>query len=270
MKKSKRKFLGQHFLADRKFLKKIVKVILSQKGELVIEIGAGKGALTRILAPQVNQIIAVEKDPQLLHFLEKLDFPNLSVLNEDILSVPFKELVGRNGKSKKGFKVVGNLPYSISSSILFKALDEIELIASCIFLLQKEVAQRICAHPGSKQYAPLSIFFQNYFSPRLHFIVPPEAFSPPPQVYSALISLQKRIRPLFEVQDEKLFRNFVKRAFTHRRKYLFNNLKLLNFDLSLIKDAFFRAELGEKIRPEQVPLSQFVELYRFLYSTQKK
>jgi 16S rRNA (adenine1518-N6/adenine1519-N6)-dimethyltransferase len=259
MKKSRRKALGQHFLTDRSILARIAKVINPQPDDLIIEIGAGKGSLTGFLCKNGARVIAIEKDKTFIPVLKELVFPNLSVMEADVLQVPFIDLT----QSKKA-KVVGNLPYVISTPILFKVLAEKACLSFCAFLMQKEVAQRISAHPGSKTYAPLSILFQNEFHTQCRFTVSPFSFSPPPKVVSALITLTKRSRPLFEIKNSKLFLRFLKGAFRSRRKKLSNNLKNLNFPDSAIKKAFLMCGIEENLRPEQVSLSQFATLYEEL------
>jgi 16S rRNA (adenine1518-N6/adenine1519-N6)-dimethyltransferase len=261
MKRRRIKALGQHFLKNPLILKKIVRTIHPQKSDLVIEIGPGKGALTLPLIAKAGQVIAIEKDSSLAAFLQKKDLPNLTVLEEDILKVDFKKLYKKD--TWDTVKLVGNLPYSISSPLLFKILAEKDLFSECVFLFQKEFAERICAQPGIKKYAPLSILFQIYFSTKLHFFVPPDSFSPPPRVESALISLQKREKALFQLEEE-VFRKFLKAAFQHRRKTLFNNLILLQYHPSSLREAFQKFGLANSLRPEQLTISQFVSLYQFL------
>ncbi len=267
-KRARVKALGQHFLKNPAVLRKIVHQISPSKDDLIIEIGAGKGALTFPLAEQAERVVAVEKDPSLIPFLRKKNIPNLTILEKDILKVDFKQLTEK--KSQKNVKLVGNLPYSLSSQILFKVLQERELFSECVFLIQKEVAERICGQPGSKNYAPLSILFQIYFLARIHFIVSPASFSPPPQVDSGLISLKKRSRPLLRIKNEDLFQKLLRGSFQHRRKTLFNNLKRFNFSLSLIIAAYQKFGLEKNLRPEQLTISQFVDLYNFFFPTEKK
>jgi 16S rRNA (adenine1518-N6/adenine1519-N6)-dimethyltransferase len=260
MKKTRRKALGQHFLTNRETLHRIVEVIAPKAGDLIVEIGAGKGALTFHLAKSKAKIIALEKDKTLIPFLEKQEYANLIVLEKDALRVKFEDLL----QGKPG-KIVGNLPYSISSPLLFKVLEEKDFVSSCVFLLQKEVAQRVCASPGTKKYAPLSILFQNDFDTHLHFRVPASFFSPPPQVESALISLKKRHQPLSLVPHQAGFIKFLKGAFQSRRKKLTNNLKALGISPARIRETYPKCGIDEKSRPEQVSLSQFVALYTYLF-----
>jgi 16S rRNA (adenine1518-N6/adenine1519-N6)-dimethyltransferase len=260
----KRKALGQHFLASRSVLKKIIDVISPQKDELIVEIGAGKGALTFPLAERCARVIAIEKDKSLARFLLENRRDNLIVLEEDVLRTNFRELLAREQRFRGKTKLVGNLPYVISSPLLFKVLEEKGLFSRCVFLLQKEVAERIIAHPGSKTYAPLSILFQMDYETRLHFIIAPGSFSPPPQVQSALVSLERRPGPLFPVKNKDIFHGFLRTAFAKRRKTLINNLKSYLFPLPLIKQALARLSLEENVRAEQVSIAQFVSLFEFL------
>ena len=260
MKKSRRKALGQHFLKDKKALRNIVSLINPSPEDTLIEIGPGKGALTFLLTPNAGKVFAIEKDPLLASSLKERAPKNLCVLKEDILKITLDEIL----PTPHSIKVVGNLPYSISTPILFKVLEEKSLISACYFLLQKEVAERLCALPGSKAYAPLSIFFLNSFFPKLHFSLPPNSFYPPPKVDSAFISLIKRPAPLFRLPNESEFLQFLKKAFRHRRKTLYNNLLLASFSPLAIKKALTASQIDIKIRPEQVHLEQFVCLYNHI------
>ncbi len=261
--------MGQHFLKDRPVLNKIIRYISPSKADLIIEIGAGKGALTFPLADKAGKVIAIEKDASLIRLLQKKSSPNLTILEKDILKVNFYELIRKEQNFMGNVKLVGNLPYSLSSPLLFKVLREKELLPECIFLLQKEVAERICAQPGTKKYAPFSILIQIDFFARLHFIVKPDCFSPPPKVDSALVSLKKRVEPLFLFKEEGLFKNFLKGAFQHRRKFLRNNLEKLNLPVPLINKAFHIFSIENNIRAEQLSISQFVSLYKFFFDNKE-
>ncbi len=257
----KTKALGQHFLTSRAVLNKIVTIISPQKDELIIEIGAGKGALTFALADQCKKVIAIEKDRSLIPYLMEKKRENVDILEKDVLSIDFFSLLKTEKAVAGKVKLVGNLPYSISSPVLFKALEAKDLFSSCVFLLQKEVAERLSAGPGSKKYAPLSILFQIHFDVRLHFIVAPGSFSPPPRVQSALISLQSREKPLFPVEDSRGFRAFLKMAFAQRRKTLLNNLKGLGLSFPLLVESIRCLGLDPGVRAEQVPIEKFVRLF---------
>jgi 16S rRNA (adenine1518-N6/adenine1519-N6)-dimethyltransferase len=259
---SRAKALGQHFLSDRSILRKIVGVIDPRKDELIIEIGPGRGALTFPLSERAGKVIAVEKDSALIPFLRESARENLIVLERDVLEIDFRELLASEPGFRCRVKIVGNLPYSISSPLLFKVFDDKELFSACVFLLQKEVAQRVAAGPGSKSYAPLSILFQLYFEVRLRLTLAPGAFFPPPKVQSALVSLVKRPVPQFEVADEDLFRRFLRAAFAQRRKTLINNLKSWTPGAGLFDETVRRLGLKETVRAEELSIGQFAALFR--------
>lgn len=256
--------MGQHFLKNRFVLREIVNHISPQKEDFIIEIGAGKGVLTFPLTKKAGKVIAIERDKALIPSLRKESFPNLKILEEDVLKIDFIKLIKKELDFKGKVKLVGNLPYSISSPLLFKAFQERELISECFFLIQKEVAERICAQPRSKKYAPLSILFQNYFSTKLLLVVGPESFKPPPKVKSALVSLKKRVKPIFRIKREEAFHGFLKEAFRHRRKTLFNNLTMRKYSTSLIEEALRKFNFSKTIRSEELSLAQFVDLFAFL------
>ncbi len=258
------KALGQHFLTSRSILRKIVETIAPQKDELVIEIGAGRGALTFPLSDRAGKVIAIEKDKDLVSFLADKQRPNLVIREADVLRLAFHDLVAEEPAFHGKVKLVGNLPYVISSPLLFKVLEDKDLFSACVFLLQKEVAERIDAHPGSKDYAPLSILFQRHFDVRLCFTVAPGAFSPPPRVQSALVALTRRPLPLFPVTDEDRFRRFLRMSFAQRRKTLLNNLKSGPYLPGLLQDSFRCLSLKEKVRAEQLSIGQFVGLFERL------
>lgn len=266
MKKSRRKAFGQHFLTNSTLLKKIVKTINPQPEDLVIEVGPGKGVLTSPLAQEAGKVIAIERDGSFIPTLRRKHMPHLLILEKDVLKVDFKNLLEKEKDAFRNVKLVGNLPYSISSPLLFKILQDKELFSECVFLLQKEVAQRVCAKPGSKKFAPLSIIFQIHFSTQIHALIPPQAFSPPPQVESALISLKRRRSPLFHIEKDALFLELLKGAFRHRRKTLHNNLERLDLSSSLIHKAFQNLDIKKDARPEQLTISQFVSLFDFIHS----
>jgi len=265
---SKTKALGQHFLNDRSILRRIVDIIAPQKDELIIEIGAGKGALTFPLADRAGKVIAIEKDRDLIPFLLEGGKKNLAVLEQDVLRVNFKNLVAKETAFLGKVKLAGNLPYSISSPLLFRVLEVRDLISACVFLLQKEVAARLGAQPGSKAYAPLSVLFQLHFDVLLCFTLPPGAFSPPPKVHSTLVSLKKRPHPLFLLGDEDGFRRFLRTAFAQRRKTLLNNLKASPFSPGLLEESFRRLSLKQTLRAEQLSIAHLVSLYETLGKAQ--
>ncbi len=261
---TRRKALGQHFLRSQRALNHILKVISPAPHDLILEIGAGQGVLTFPLARRAGQVIAVEKDERLLPFLKKQTFSNLKIIHADILRLDWEKLIEDFLPWPGEIKLVGNLPFSISTPLLFRALDYRYLFPFIVFLLQREVAERISSQPGSKSYAPLSIFFHLYYEPKIERILPPSCFSPPPKVESALISLRRRPEPLFEVNNFAEFQNFLRLCFRHRRKQLLKNLKLGGFDEVKILEAFTRLNLKPNIRPEEVNEIIYFHLYNCL------
>ena len=255
--------LGQHFLNDPGILNKIVRVIDPQPEDRIIEVGAGKGALTFPLAQKAGEVIAIEKDGELIPVLQSKKPANLTIIEKDVLRVDFRELLAAGEGVPGPVKLVGNLPYSISSPLMFKVLENKGLFQKCVFLVQKEVAERICAQPGSKKYAPLSILVENVFSARVHFIVHPGSFSPPPRVESALISLATRAAPLFQISNDRLFLRLLQAAFRQRRKILLNNLRNSGWPPDAIQAACRDLGLDRTARPEELSLAQFVRLFEF-------
>jgi 16S rRNA (adenine1518-N6/adenine1519-N6)-dimethyltransferase len=263
----KTKALGQHFLKNPYVLRKIIDCISPQNQDLIIEIGAGKGALTFPLTERAGKVVAIERDKELASFIRNKNIPNLLVLEENVLYVNFREIVSKENPSRGRVKIVGNLPYSISSPILFTIYEHKDLFSECVFLLQKEVAERICSLPGSKKFAPITILFQNVFETQICAQVGPGSFTPPPKVRSTLISLKKREKTLYPLHDEQEFFRFLKTSFQSRRKTLFNNLILSGHDRVLLDDVFQSLELEKMIRPEQLSISRFRSLFETLRAT---
>ena len=222
MYKSRRHALGQHFLTNPGVLRRIVGAIDPRPEDVIVEVGAGKGVLTAALADRAGRVVAVEKDERLIPGLRAAMPANVEVVHGDILRVDFREILRKSGAP--AVRLVGNIPYSISSPLLFRVLDERAAVSDSVFLLQKEVAERVTAKPGTKSYAPLGILLQNEFEARIAFTVSPGSFSPPPRVQSALLTLRRRPIPLHSGVAEEPYRAFIRAAFAERRKMLWKNL----------------------------------------------
>jgi 16S rRNA (adenine1518-N6/adenine1519-N6)-dimethyltransferase len=261
MKRSRRHALGQHFLVNRSLLEKIARIIDPGPGDLIVEIGPGRGALTALLAGRAGRVIAVEKDPALAAGLAERALPGLTIVAADILEVDLGAILEAEGGAAK---LVGNLPYSVSSPILFLALERHALFARCVFLLQKEVAERVCGRPGTKDHSPLSILLQNRFEARIELRVAPGSFAPPPKVDSALLSLARRDVPLFPEMDEPAFRGLLRAAFAHRRKVLSKGLELAGVPKARFEAARAALGLAANARAEELPAEALVALYRAL------
>ena len=264
MKRTRRHALGQHFLVNRSVLDKIVRTIAPEASDVIIEIGPGKGALTFLLAGRAGRVIAVEKDAAFVPLLREKAGPTLTVVEADVLEADFASLLESAGGTFGRAKLVGNLPYSVSSPILFKALDAHALFAKCVFLVQKEVAERVCGRPGTKDHSPMSILLQDRFEARIEFRVSPGSFAPPPKVDSALLSLTRREAPLFPGADAAPFRSFLRAAFAHRRKLLAKNLEMSGIPRARVEAAYGALGLARNARAEELPADLLFSLYRAL------
>ena len=222
MYRSRRHALGQHFLTNQGVLRKIVGAIGPMPGDIIVEVGAGRGVLTAALAEKAGRVIALEKDARLIPGLKETMPTNVEVVHADVLSVDFRGILDKTRAA--ALRLAGNIPYSISSPLLFRVLDDRECFTDVAFLMQKEVAERVAAGPGTKSYAPLGILLQNEFEPRIAFTVAPGSFSPPPKVQSALLTLHRRPAPLHPGASDEPFRAFLRAAFAERRKMLWKNL----------------------------------------------
>jgi 16S rRNA (adenine1518-N6/adenine1519-N6)-dimethyltransferase len=242
---------GQHFLFDTNILKKILQCSKLNPDDTVIEIGPGLGTLTKLLSDNVRKVIAIEFDKKLTGRLkENLSTKNnVDIIIADALKFQYESINER-------FKVVSNIPYNITTPLLFRLLEYKDKIPSMTLLLQKEVAKRIVAGPGSKEYGVLSIAIQLYTKPALKFSVSRKAFSPPPTVDSAVVHFEVFTSPLFEVKNEALFFHVIKTAFSQRRKTLANSLKAFKN----IKDALKEADIDPGLRPEKLSIKDFIKI----------
>ena len=261
MYRSRRHALGQHFLTNEGVLRKIVGAIDPKPGDVIVEVGAGRGVLTARLAEKAGRVVALEKDERLIPALRETMPANVEVVHADVLKADFRAILKKAGVP--ALRLVGNIPYSISSPLLFRALDERKLLADCVFLLQKEVAERVTAGPGSKSYAPLGILLQNEFEARIAFLVAPGSFSPPPKVQSALLTLRRRPTPLHPGAADEPYRAFLRAAFAERRKMLWKNLAR-RATPTAITAAYEALGLARNVRAEQLSSDQLFALFRAL------
>ena len=221
-----KKSLGQNFLTDPNILRKIVTTAQIDKQTNVIEVGPGIGALTQHLAEKANQVLAFEIDNRLIPILADTleDYPNVQIQNQDILTADLVQVTSEKFEEKLPIKVVANLPYYITTPIMMYFLESNLEIAEMVVMMQREVADRISAKPGTKAYGSLSIAVQYYMEATVAFIVPKTVFVPQPNVDSAILKLTRRKQPAVEVTNETEFFQLIKAAFELRRKTLWNNL----------------------------------------------
>lgn len=247
-----RKRFGQHFLHDAGVLQRIVAAISPRPGDALIEIGPGEGALTFPLIDAGADLTVIELDRDLAARLRALEHPRLRVVESDVLDVDFPDLSREAGAP---LRLVGNLPYNVSSPILFHALDAAQIIVDMHFMLQKEVVDRMAAMPGGKDYGRLSVMLQARCGVEPLFDVGPGAFRPPPKVDSAVVRLIPKPAESIGIADPIVFARLVKAAFAQRRKTLRNAL-------SGIADppAIETAGLDPGARAERIPVAGFVAL----------
>ena len=253
--KPKKRF-GQNFLVDDNIARKIVRSLEIEEGDLVVEIGPGQGALTKHLINETKNFIAVEIDRNVV---AKLTGEGYNVVLKSFLDFDFESDLSFR-KSGEKIKVIGNIPYNITSDILFKLLDSKVKIDSCVLMIQKEVAERLVAGISTKQYGILAVQFQALAEVKLMLNVPPTAFFPKPDVNSAVIRI-KFGNGKYKVEDISVFKEFVRSAFSKRRKTLKNSLKDF-FDKYGLKTEEF--DLDFVRRAETLTVGEFVGLSNFV------
>ena len=251
------KKLGQNFLISEDVVRRIAAAAELGEGDAVLEIGPGIGTLTQALAETGADVTAVELDRRLLPVLEKTleGYGNVRVINADVLELDVNEAMGG-----KRFKVAANLPYYITTPIIFALLEKKLPVERMVVMVQKEVAERMTAQPGGKEYGALSVAMQYYTEPELAFIVPPESFIPRPSVDSAVVVCKNRTTPPVEVCDERLFFKVVKAAFSLRRKMLSNALKNMGITAQQAQEWLALAGIDPKRRGETLSLQDFANL----------
>ena len=251
------KKLGQNFLIDESVVRRIVEAAELTPEDTVLEVGPGIGTLTQGLAESGASVVAVELDKRLLPVLDVTleGYDNVCIVNGDILQVDIMEQV-----QKPDFKCCANLPYYITTPIIFAILEKRLPMERLVVMVQKEVAERMAAKPGSKDYGALSVAIQYFTEPEIAFIVPPSSFIPAPSVDSAVIVCKRRSTPPVEVCDENLFFRVVKAAFSLRRKMLSNSLKNMGIKGEQVTKWLELAGVDGKRRAETLSLEDFAAL----------
>ncbi|WP_295919308.1 16S rRNA (adenine(1518)-N(6)/adenine(1519)-N(6))-dimethyltransferase RsmA [Anaerovibrio lipolyticus] len=251
------KRLGQNFLVDANIVRGIVDAVGAKPGDKILEIGPGIGTLTQGLAESGADVTAVELDKKLPAVLAETlaGYDNVRIVPGDILKVNIPEIMGDGP-----FKVAANLPYYITTPILMELLEKHLPISILVTMVQKEVALRMIAKPGSKAYGALSVAVQYYTKPHIAFDVPPRSFIPAPEVDSVVIVCDVREKPAVEVKDEKMFFKVVKAAFGQRRKTIANAMKGAGFTKDAIEAAFNKSGIDSCRRGETFSLKEFAAL----------
>ena len=282
------KKFGQSFLTDVKIIRKIIKSAKLEQSDTVLEIGAGHGELTFPIAKKVKKVTAIEIDRKLCQALKKkLTFTcrglihqtrtgvinvaptrpgNVEVIEGDILKINLRELIAsEKGISDGNIKVIGNLPYYITTPILMKLFQEKELFSQLIVMVQREVADRMISNPGSKNYGALSIAAAYHTEIEKLFAVGKESFYPQPEVDSALVRMKLRKRPPVSVHNEELFPSFIKAVFGGRRKMLRNALlRIPSLDKEKVGKLLSDACIDPKVRAENISLEQFANIFNLI------
>jgi 16S rRNA (adenine1518-N6/adenine1519-N6)-dimethyltransferase len=247
-----RKRFGQHFLHDQNIIRKLVNAINPQAGQNILEIGPGQGALTFPLLQRCKKMTAIELDRDLIAILQKNARPygELLLINQDILQFDLFSLTG-----EQAFRVVGNLPYNISTPLMFHLLKQSDRIQDMHFMVQKEVAERIIAEPNTKHYGRLSVMMQFHCQCDFLFKVAPGSFTPPPKVDSAIIRLIPHAKAPVQIDDISMLELVVKTAFNQRRKTISNSLKKL-----IDKATLTSLNINPAVRAENLTLSEYAQI----------
>jgi 16S rRNA (adenine1518-N6/adenine1519-N6)-dimethyltransferase len=259
--------LGQHFLRDASYRRRIAAALAISPEDLAVEIGPGRGAITELLAARARRVVAIEIDPSLVEKLKEKfgGHPRIEILAANILATDLATLCRRNEVAQ--CFVFGNLPYYITSPILHHLFGFASSVRGMALLVQREVAERLTAQPGSRDYGYLSVLAQFYSQPRITLQVPPGAFSPPPKVQSALVDF--RMIPAFPAGtpfQPNEFLEFVKRCFAQKRKTLLNNLEE-DYSRVRVEEGLAELRLPRASRAEELPLHDLANLFEHLSAT---
>lgn len=261
MVKHRRPKLGQHFLSDPRYCSRVADSLELGRDDLVIEIGPGHGAVTGLLAPRARGVVAIELDSELVDELRQnfREFSNVEIIHGDVLLTDLGEICRRHHAER--CHIFGNLPYYITSPIIHHVLGFAGQVRAMGLLVQREVADRLVAQPGSRDYGYLTIFTRLYSSPRVVLQIPPGAFSPPPKVHSAFVRFEVREGgAIVSPEDEQDFLRFLKQSFAHKRKKLLNCLAPM-YSRQRVEAELERLGFPLQVRAEQLSLQQFVALF---------
>lgn len=252
------KKLGQNFLINEEIINQIIEKADVNKNDTIIEIGPGLGSLTAKLLENANKVIAIELDSNMSNILKERFclYDNFELIEKDVLKVDLNEIV----EKYDSVKVVANLPYYITTPIIMKLLEERLKLKSITVMVQKEVGERFCAVPNSKEYGAITISINYYTKPEIIIDVPKENFEPMPEVDSCVIKLDVRDVPPVELKNEKDFFNLIKAGFSQRRKTINNSLASMGISKEKIKNVLEKLSIDSKLRAENLTMEQFADI----------
>ncbi|AVP49565.1 MAG: 16S rRNA (adenine(1518)-N(6)/adenine(1519)-N(6))-dimethyltransferase [Williamsoniiplasma luminosum] len=263
---AKKKF-GQNFISDPTLIKKIVTLIPENKNSLIIEIGPGTGALTKLLVQKFDKVVAIEIDESLIPILHRdLNSENFKIINQDVLTIDFKSLIENEKQNpEQDVYLISNMPYYITSEILFRTFDVSDQIKKAIFMVQKEVATRLIAKESENNYNNLSVAADFYADKKYEFTVLKNKFKPVPKVDSAIVSLTFWDKYKKELNgNDQEFISFVRKIFNNRRKTILNNLTNITNNKDLSKAILGQTKIAENLRPENISTNQYIQLFKNL------
>ena len=266
-----KKALGQNFLIDKSIALKIVEALNLNKEDIVIEVGSGTGAITALIAPLCKKMYAVETDQDLIKPLTAVlaKHDNVEIVNKDILKTDISSLLGCNCR----YKTVANLPYYITTPVIAKFLEEENHPDLMVFMMQKEVADRICEKEGSRVYGSFTIYVSYRYDASFVVNVPPESFIPSPKVTSTVLKFVKRDKPLVDVPSEEFFFSVVRAGFSQRRKKLSNciaSMSSFNTSKEAVEEMLTKMDIRADARAESLSIEQFAKLSWELYRLKNK
>ena len=252
------KKLGQNFLINEEIINQIIEKADVNKNDTIIEIGPGLGSLTAKLLENANKVIAIELDSNMSNILKERFclYDNFELIENDVLKVNLNEII----EKYESVKVVANLPYYITTPIIMKLLEERLKLKSITVMVQKEVGERFCAVPNSKEYGAITISINYYTKPEIIIDVPKENFEPMPEVDSCVIKLDVRNVPPVELKNEKDFFNLIKAGFSQRRKTINNSLASMGISKVKIKNVLEKLGIDSKLRAENLTMEQFADI----------
>lgn len=252
------KKLGQNFLINEEIINQIIEKADVNKNDTIIEIGPGLGSLTAKLLENANKVIAIELDSNMSNILKERFclYDNFELIENDVLKVNLNEII----EKYESVKVVANLPYYITTPIIMKLLEERLKLKSVTVMVQKEVGERFCAVPNSKEYGAITISINYYTKPEIIIDVPKENFEPMPEVDSCVIKLDVRNVPPVELKNEKDFFNLIKAGFSQRRKTINNSLASMGISKEKIKNVLEKLGIDSKLRAENLTMEQFADI----------